>query len=60
MAELSFDREAYLKFKNGEHDLADSRLASFLTNQFEEGEAAAKAAWDEPNQWLYNFWTWKF
>lgn len=62
MAEITLDRDAYVKLQNGNHKMVDgdSRLASFLANKFREGEAEARAmAGDEPT-WVYAIWTYRF
>lgn len=61
MAEITLDREAYESLKSGNASFVagDDKLASFLVNQFDEDEAAAKAAADEPT-WIYNIWTYTF
>ena len=59
MAEITMDREAYEKLRSGEHRMIadESKLASFLVNRFEEGQADAMS--DEPT-WIFNIWTYRF
>lgn len=59
MAEINMDRAAYDQLRAGNHALvgSDSKVASFLVNKFEEGQADAMS--DEPT-WVYNFWTYRF
>jgi hypothetical protein len=59
MAEITMDREAYEKLRGGDHRMvgSDSKIASFLVNKFEEGQAEALS--DDPT-WIYNIWTYRF
>lgn len=62
MAEISIDREAFEILEKGDLEAAkgDSRLASFLTNKFREGDERARADASTKADWIYNIWTYKF
>lgn len=60
MAQITIDRDAYLKLKSGEATLGDDKLSSFLVNRFEESEQAARVREGNEADWTYVIWEYRF